>query len=106
MFYYHGRLETQEDYHEYLIEQERYNKYMHELQNNELERWDNMKLYIEVKGGLVTGVYTDDKEADIEVIICDHDDAEQEQEGDGFEFQSTNNCNELYNNKVNLKNLY
>jgi hypothetical protein len=65
-----------------------------------------MKLYIEVIDGQVTGVYTDDKETDIEVILCDHDDAEQEQENDGFEFHSTNNCNELDNNRSNLKEIY
>jgi len=65
-----------------------------------------MKIYIEVKGGMVTGVYTDDKENDVDVILCDHDDAEQETEEDGFEFAATNNCNELKENKEQLRDIY
>jgi hypothetical protein len=54
-----------------------------------------MKIYVEVEDGLVTGVYTDSKNSEIEVVMCDHDNANQETENDGFEFESTNNCNEL-----------
>jgi hypothetical protein len=45
-----------------------------------------MKIYIEVEDGLVRGVYTDDEETEIEVIMCDHDNADQETEDDDFEF--------------------
>jgi hypothetical protein len=65
-----------------------------------------MKIYIEIKGGVLCGVHTDDKEQDIKVVLCDHDDAAQEQDGDGFEFQSTKNCNELDNNRSNLRDIF
>jgi len=63
------------------------------------------KVYVEVNGGMVTGVYTDSKE-DIDIILCDHDNAEQETEGDCFEFSATNNCKELDDNRSKLENIY
>lgn len=54
-----------------------------------------MKIYVEVKGGRVVGAYTDEKYMDIDFILCDRDDAVQETEGDGFDFNATNACNEL-----------
>lgn len=54
-----------------------------------------MKIYVEVEGGMVIGAYTDEKDMDIDFILCDHDDAEQETEGDSFNFIATEACNEL-----------
>lgn len=65
-----------------------------------------MKIYIEIEGGLVNGVYTDDKETDINVILCDHDDAEYETEYNCREFVATKNCNELEQNRNNLRSIY
>lgn len=64
-----------------------------------------MKIYVEVDGGMVTGVYTDCND-EIDLILCDLDNAGQESENDGFEFSSTNNCAELNKNRNKLKVLY
>lgn len=65
-----------------------------------------MKIYVEVENGKVIGAYTDDKNTDIEFILCDHDDAEQETEGDVFEFEATNNCKELEEKRSELISIY
>ena len=63
------------------------------------------KIYIEVDGGLVSNVYTDSTE-DLEVIVCDYDMAEWEEEGDGYDFQSTKACDELEENKERLRHIF
>lgn len=63
------------------------------------------KIYIEVDGGLVSNVYTDSTE-DFEVILCDYDMAEGEEEGDGYDFQSTKACDELEENKERLRHIF
>ena len=63
------------------------------------------KIYIEVDGGLVSNVYTDSKE-DLEVILCDYDMAEGEEEGDGYNFQSTKACDELEENRKELRHIF
>lgn len=64
-----------------------------------------IKIYVEVKDGMVIGAYTDNKEP-IDFILCDHDNAAQETAGDAFEFESTNNCNELEANRNRLNCIY
>lgn len=63
------------------------------------------KIYIEVDGGLVSNVYTDSKE-DLEVVLCDYDMAEVEEEGDEYDFQSTKACNELEENVKRLRHIF
>lgn len=66
---------------------------------------ETAKIYIEVDGGLVSNVYTDSKE-DLEVILCDYDMADGEEEGDGYDFQNTKACDELEENKNGLKHIF
>lgn len=63
------------------------------------------KIYIKVDGGLVSNVYTDSKE-DLEVILCDYDMVEAEEEGDGYDFQSTKACDELEENVKRLRHIF
>ena len=63
------------------------------------------KIYIEVDGGLVSNVYTDSTE-DLEVVLCDYDMAEGEEEGDGYDFQSTKACDELEENVKRLRHIF
>lgn len=65
-----------------------------------------MKIYVKVEGGLVTGIYTDGKETEIDIVMCDRDNADQETESDGFYFEATRSCKELENNINNLRTLY
>lgn len=65
-----------------------------------------MKIYVEVNGGVLSNVYTDDLETDIDVVLCDRDDANAETEGDGFDFQSTKACKELDTNLEHLKRVF
>ena len=65
-----------------------------------------MKIYVKVVGGLVTGIYTDDKETNIDIVMCDQDNADQEIENDGFDFGATQSCKELENNANKLRVLY
>jgi hypothetical protein len=61
-----------------------------------------MKIYIEVSRGAVQNVYTDNHDFEGEIILCDHDNALAETEGDGFDFASTKSCEELNNNREAL----
>lgn len=63
------------------------------------------KIYIEVEDGLVNGVYTDSKE-EFDVILCNHDDAEQEEKFPEFKFEHTNNCSELEVNREKLNCIF
>lgn len=63
------------------------------------------KIYIEVEDGLVNAVYTDSEE-ELDVILCDHDNADQETEWDCFNFECTNNINELEDNMSNLNCIF
>lgn len=72
---------------------------------NEVSENKTAKIYIEVDGGLVSNVYTDSK-VDLEVILCDYDMAEGEEEGDGYNFQSTKACDELEEIKEGLKHIF
>lgn len=65
-----------------------------------------MKIYVKVEGGLVTGIYTDDKGTEIDIVMCDRDNADQETESDGFDFDATQSCKELENNINDLRALY
>ena len=73
--------------------------------DNKTQENKTIKIYIEVDGGLVSNVYTDSKE-DLEVILCDYDMAEGEEEGDGYNFQSTKACDELEEIKEGLKHIF
>ena len=72
---------------------------------NEVRENKTAKIYIEVDGGLVSNVYTDSK-VDLEVILCDYDMAEGEEEGDGYNFQSTKACDELEEIKEGLRHIF
>lgn len=63
------------------------------------------KIYIEVSGGIVQNVYTDSKEK-IEVVVCDHDNAAEEREGDDFDQQATKACEELNENRKKLNHIF
>lgn len=63
------------------------------------------KIYIEVKNGLVNAVYTDSKK-ELEVILCDYDNAKQEIGNDQFEFECTNNIKELDENMEHLHRIF
>ena len=73
--------------------------------DNKIQENKTIKIYIEVDGGLVSNVYTDSKE-DLEVILCDYDMAEGEEEGDGYDFQSTKACDELEEIKEGLRHIF
>lgn len=73
--------------------------------DNKVQKNKMAKIYIEVDGGLVSNVYTDSTE-DLEVILCDYDMAEGEEEGDGYNFQSTKACDELEEIKEGLKHIF
>ena len=73
--------------------------------DNKIQENKTIKIYIEVDGGLVSNVYTDSKE-DLEVILCDYDMAEGEEEGDGYNFQSTKACDELEEIKEGLRHIF
>ena len=72
---------------------------------NEVSENKTAKIYIEVDGGLVSNVYTDSK-VDLEVILCDYDMAEGEEEGDGYNFQSTKACDELEEIMEGLRHIF
>ena len=72
---------------------------------NEVSENKTAKIYIEVDGGLVSNVYTDSK-VDLEVILCDYDMAEWEEEGDGYNFQSTKACDELEEIMEGLRHIF
>ena len=73
--------------------------------DNKIQENKTIKIYIEVDGGLVSNVYTDSKE-DLEVILCDYDMAEGEEEGDGYDFQSTKACDELEEIMEGLRHIF
>ena len=73
--------------------------------DNKTQENKTIKIYIEVDGGLVSNVYTDSKE-DLEVILCDYDMAEGEEEGDGYDFQSTKACDELEEIMEGLRHIF
>ena len=73
--------------------------------DNKVQKNKIAKIYIEVDGGLVSNVYTDSTE-DLEVILCDYDMAEGEEEGDGYNFQSTKACDELEEIKEGLRHIF
>lgn len=73
--------------------------------DNKVQKNKMAKIYIEVDGGLVSNVYTDYTE-DLEVILCDYDMAEGEEEGDGYDFQSTKACDELEEIKEGLRHIF
>ena len=72
---------------------------------NEVSENKTIKIYIEVEGELVSNVYTDSTE-DLQVILCDYDMAEGEEEGDGYDFQSTKACDELEEIKEGLRHIF
>lgn len=73
--------------------------------DNKIQENKTIKIYIEVDGGLVSNVYTDSTE-DLRVILCDYDMAEGEEEGDGYDFQSTKACDELEEIKEGLRHIF
>ena len=73
--------------------------------DNKIQENKTIKIYIEVDGGLVSNVYTDSTE-DLRVILCDYDMAEGEEEGDGYNFQSTKACDELEEIKEGLRHIF
>lgn len=62
-------------------------------------------IYIEISEGLIQGVYTD-SEYPIDIVVCDHDDEAEERNGDGFDFQATNSCNDLRDNIGKMRKIY
>ena len=73
--------------------------------DNKTQENKTIKIYIEVNGGLVSTVYTDSTE-DLQVILCDYDMAEGEEEGDGYDFQSTKACDELEEIMEGLRHIF
>ena len=73
--------------------------------DNKTQENKTIKIYIEVNGGLASNVYTDSTE-DLQVILCDYDMAEGEEEGDGYDFQSTKACDELEEIKEGLRHIF
>ena len=73
--------------------------------DNKIQENKTIKIYIEVDGGLVSNVYTDSTE-DLRVILCDYDMAEGEEEGDGYDFQSTKACDELEEIMEGLRHIF
>lgn len=73
--------------------------------DNKIQENKTIKIYIEVNGGLVSNVYTDSTE-DLQVILCDYDMAEGEEEGDGYDFQSTKACDELEEIMEGLRHIF
>lgn len=73
--------------------------------DNKVQKNKMAKIYIEVDGGLVSNVYTDSTE-DLEVILCDYDMADDEEDDDGYDFQSTKACDELEEIKEGLKHIF
>ena len=73
--------------------------------DNKVQKNKIAKIYIEVDGGLVSNVYTDSTE-DLEVILCDYDMADDEEDDDGYDFQSTKACDELEEIKKSLKHIF
>ena len=73
--------------------------------DNKIQENKTIKIYIEVDGGLVSNVYTDSTE-DLQVILCDYDMAEGEEEGDGYDFQSTKACDELEEIMEGLRHIF
>ena len=73
--------------------------------DNKVQKNKIAKIYIEVDGGLVSNVYTDSTE-DLEVILCDYDMADDEEDDDGYDFQSTKSCDELEEIKEGLKHIF
>lgn len=73
--------------------------------DNKVQKNKMAKIYIEVDGGLVSNVYTDSTE-DLEVILCDYDMADDEEDDDGYDFQSTKACDELEEIKKSLKHIF
>lgn len=63
------------------------------------------KIYIVVENGVVNSVYTDSKE-ELEVILCDYDNAEKETENDQYGFECTNNIKELNENIEQLYSIF
>lgn len=73
--------------------------------DNKVQKNKMAKIYIEVDSGLVSNVYTDSTE-DLEVILCDYDMADDEEDDDGYDFQSTKACDELEEIKKSLKHIF
>ena len=67
---------------------------------------DKIKIYVEVEDGIVHNVYTDCSSLEFEVIVCDHDNAAQETENDGFDFEATSACEDLDKNRAKLIPIY
>lgn len=63
------------------------------------------KIYIEVRDGIVKNVYIDSQES-LEVIMCDHDNAECENEYAVFGNENINSCKELDEIRGKIKHLY
>lgn len=61
------------------------------------------KIYIEVEGGAVQNVYTSGVE--VSVILCDHDNALQEKEGEDAMYD-TNACRELDMMRAHLNRVF
>jgi hypothetical protein len=67
-----------------------------------------MKIFIEVNAGVVTGVYTDDKETEIEVVLADYDNAVSELYDDenDEDCEFIRNCSDLEEERSRLREIY